>query len=230
MSETTKIHEAMVAIMRDLEAVSKDGTNKDQGWRYRSIEAVINALHPLMAKHGVYIMPEIIDCVRDLRGKATETLSTYRWHFIATDGSEVTCTTQGESLNYSDKGAQAAHSYALKYALTTAFAIQTEDMEDPDAHTIEREYPTPRETPAPKDNVATRAENFGLLTDYLAENGIEIADAERFCASVKYLKEGERLSKLTDARLSKINGNLSRFGNAIVDFLADNPQDDGGDE
>ena len=222
MSETTGIHAAMVAVIRDLEAVGKDKQNETQGWRYRSIEAVINSLHPLFAKHGIYMMPELIDCKRDQRGKATETLSTYRWHFIAEDGSEITCTTHGEALSYSDKGAQAAHSYALKYALTTAFAIQTADMEDPDAHSIEPlgNSDSPEVTYSERKSRAktSREDNLNELGEYLKFTKIPVADAIDFCVASHMIKDGEVLNDLSDKHLAAIVRRLSDFGDKIREF------------
>ena len=52
MSEAT-LFEALSAIQSELTAVGKDSTANAGGkYKYRGIDAVINALHPLLAKHG----------------------------------------------------------------------------------------------------------------------------------------------------------------------------------
>jgi hypothetical protein len=218
----------MIGILTDISPIAKEQRNTAQGYQFRGIDQFLNALHPLMAKHGVYVTPSVESIERTERqGKSSVLLyaiATVRFTFRAADGSSVDCVTVGEGMDSGDKATNKAMSAAYKYALMQTFAVPTEDMIDGDAESPEVTY-SERKSSGKFDRKA----NFGLLTDYLAENGIEATDAERYCVSIKYLEDGERLSKLTDARLSKICGNLSRFGNAIVDYrIADNPQDDGG--
>lgn len=248
MTETTKIHEAMVAILSDLPSIGKDQYNKGQRYAFRGIDQFLNTLHPLFAKHHVFVTPLVEHVERTEKvgtrynsSKGTDeeyitfySVATVRFRFHAEDGSSVDCVTIGEGMDNGDKATNKALSAAFKYALIQTFSVPTEDLVDADAESPEvTNTATPREAPAPQpapqsDVGGVRDEQLAELRIYLDANGIEVADAERYCVSIKYLKDGEHLSKLTDARLSKINGNLSRFGNAIIDYIADSPQDDGG--
>ena len=46
---TTKIHIAMVAVMKTVNAISKDKKNQQQGFIYRGIDDVYGELHHRMA-------------------------------------------------------------------------------------------------------------------------------------------------------------------------------------
>ena len=54
------IYQKINAIMRELPAIGKDKQNKQQGFAYRGIDDVMNALFPLLAKHGVFVVPEVL--------------------------------------------------------------------------------------------------------------------------------------------------------------------------
>ena len=55
------IHEKISAIMSEIGAIGKDQTNKSQGFKYRGIDDVMNALQPLLVKHGVFVVPEVTE-------------------------------------------------------------------------------------------------------------------------------------------------------------------------
>ena len=55
-----KIYAAIVGVMDDVGAVSKDNKNKEQGFMYRGIDAVMNALQPAMIKNKVFVTPKIL--------------------------------------------------------------------------------------------------------------------------------------------------------------------------
>lgn len=54
MAETPKIFSAINAVMRDLGAVTKDKRNQQQGFNYRGVDDVMNALNPQMVKHNLF--------------------------------------------------------------------------------------------------------------------------------------------------------------------------------
>ena len=56
MSEQT-IHQALSAVMGDVQAVGKTGRNESQGFSFRGIDAVVNAVGPALRDHGVIVTP-----------------------------------------------------------------------------------------------------------------------------------------------------------------------------
>lgn len=135
-----QIFQAMINIMRSVGAVEKD--KKQQGFQYRGIDDVYNALHKIMADHGVFMVSDIKDIQREQKqlssGKyATSTVVTIQFSFIALDGSSVQTMAVGEGFDMGDKSAPKSLSIAHKYALLMTLLIPTEDMADPDADTHE---------------------------------------------------------------------------------------------
>ena len=64
--ECGRIYEAICGVMEDIGAVGKNDVNKQQGFKYRSIDAVMNALSPAMIKHKVFCVPELLEQSREL--------------------------------------------------------------------------------------------------------------------------------------------------------------------
>lgn len=59
--------EAIARVMRDMPAIGKDDRASDQqgGYSYRGIEKITAAAAPLLAKHGVVIVPNVVTWTRD---------------------------------------------------------------------------------------------------------------------------------------------------------------------
>lgn len=139
------IHQAMVAIMRDAGHIGKDTRNQQQGFNYRGIDDVYNALHSLMARHGVFCTTECLDRWREERttpkgGVLAFTVTRIKFTFWAEDGSCVSSVIDGEGMDSGDKSTNKSLAIAHKYALLQAFCIPTKEMADPDAESPELGY------------------------------------------------------------------------------------------
>lgn len=142
------IYGLMGKIMLDMVAIGKDSTNQQQGFKYRSIDAVYNALNPLLAKHGVFTVPEVIGKTREERTNKNGTVLAFtclrmKYTFFAQDGSFVVAIVEGEGMDSGDKSSNKAMAIAHKYALLQTFCIPTEDAKDPDAE-VHEIAPDPR--------------------------------------------------------------------------------------
>ena len=76
MAESEKklnIYEAITKCMEEIGAVGKDNVNKQQGFKYRGIDAVMNALNPALTHNHVFVVPEVLEQQRQERttGKGT---------------------------------------------------------------------------------------------------------------------------------------------------------------
>lgn len=138
-----KVYQAINAVQADLarDGITKDKRNQQQGYNFRGIDDVYNALSPLLAKHGLCILPRILarECVeRQTQKGGTLFYVTVEaeFDFVASeDGSKHTVRTYGEAMDSADKATNKAMSAAYKYAAFQAFAIPTEGDNDADAHT-----------------------------------------------------------------------------------------------
>lgn len=141
------IYKALIAIMKETNAIAKTERNQGQNFMFRGIDNVMNGLHGLFAKHGVIILDEVVDYTlnekiteKEYQGRKTTSImyctrAKIKFHFVAEDGSEVVTTNQGEAFDTGDKGMNKAMSAALKYALLQMFLIPTAEEKDPDATT-----------------------------------------------------------------------------------------------
>ena len=147
------IYQAITDIMSEGYAITKDKRNAQQGFKYRGIDDVLNTFQPLLAKHHVFVVPEVLDQQRQERttgkgGSLLYSLLRMRYTFYAEDGSSVSAVVIGEGMDSGDKASNKAMSVAMKYAMFQVFCIPTEEMQDPDADTPEpskpkAEQPTP---------------------------------------------------------------------------------------
>ena len=143
-----KIFELIPEAMRRIGAIGKDSVNKQQGFKYRGIDAVYNALNPVMSDLGLFLVPEVLDHRREERetennynGQVKKSILKYsiltiKYTMYAPDGSNVSCVVVGEGMDSGDKASNKAMSIAMKYAAFQLFMIPTEETAvDPDAET-----------------------------------------------------------------------------------------------
>lgn len=142
------IYKAISDVMNDIGAVGKDSKNVQQGFMFRGIDAVMNAIHPALAKHHIFVVPRVIDIVEEARPTAKGGVQyfcrlTVEHDYITEDGSMITSRVVGLGADSGDKGYNKAMSIALKYSLFEVFCIPTEEMkeDDPDGHTPEESAP-----------------------------------------------------------------------------------------
>lgn len=143
MAEIAKkmnIYEAISRCMEEIGAVGKDAVNKQQGFKYRGIDAVMNAINPALTKNHVFIVPEVLDQSREERttksgGALIYSVCRIKYTFYAEDGSCIEAVTVGEGMDSGDKATNKAMAIAFKYACFQVFCIPTEEMKDPDEET-----------------------------------------------------------------------------------------------
>ncbi|MGC1062853.1 ERF family protein [Pantoea agglomerans] len=129
-----EVYKAISAVAREMaeQGISKDRENRQQGFSFRGIDQVYNALAPMLAKHGLVILPRITERTVTERTTKSGGVLFYvvvkaEFDFVATeDGSKHTVTTYGEAMDSGDKATNKAMSIAYKYAAFQAFCIPTE--------------------------------------------------------------------------------------------------------
>lgn len=140
-----KVYEKIAAVTAELSriGISKDSKNTSQGYAFRGIDQVYGALSPLLAKHGLCILPRVKDREVIERQNRSGTALFYvcltvEFDFVAAeDGSKHTIVTIGEAMDSGDKASNKAMSAAYKYAAIQTFCIPTEGDNDADSTTHE---------------------------------------------------------------------------------------------
>lgn len=203
------IYEALANVMKDCTAVGKDSKNPQQGYKYRGIDAVMNAVNPALTKNHVFVAPEVLETSREERTTGKGTLLIYsiakvRYTFYAEDGSSVTAVVIGEGMDSGDKSMNKAMSAAFKYALFQVLCIPTEEMID-----SEVDSPEPQaKKPAPQKKPAIKSEGYTV-----EEGGEKISPAQ-----VANLKEVCKNHNMPEEKLASMYGKDSIEAMTVGDW------------
>lgn len=136
------IFTALSAVMGAVQGVAKSSRNQQQGFNFRGIDAVMNAVGPALREHGVIVVP----LAEEMQHESYETKGgtamrnvtiRIRWRFYGPDGSSIEAVSFGEAADSGDKAVSKAHSVAYRTVLLQALCIPTDDP-DPDASVHER--------------------------------------------------------------------------------------------
>lgn len=172
-----QIHTLLPAIMADIGAIEKGKKNREQNYRFRSVDDVLNALHPLLCKHGVSLGLDVTDHKVESRqeakaggrGERSVTRATLMLtvRFMAPDGSCRTFSACGEGLDFGgDKATAKATSAAFKYAMLLGLCVPVEaaDIDDGDQEgPAAAAEPTPDPVPEPPKEKPVYSESLGAL-------------------------------------------------------------------
>jgi hypothetical protein len=145
VSDKPNVYALIAAVSAEIAktGISKDRNNAAQGYKFRGVDDVYNALAPVISKAGLVIIPRILS--REVVERQTAKGGTLfyvtveaEFDFVsAHDGSKHTARTYGEAQDSGDKGTNKAMSAAYKYVTFQTFCIPTEGDNDADAHTPE---------------------------------------------------------------------------------------------
>lgn len=152
----------MVAILAELPAVGKGEWNEQQKFHYRSHDQVLNALNPLLAKYGVFMLPKVIERIPGERITGNnKTMYEINLHveftFIGAKGDQLVASAWGEGTDMGDKATNKAMTMAFKNVIAQAFAVST-------AETIDTDSQTPQETVRPGTQPAAPQQPSGERT------------------------------------------------------------------
>ena len=141
------IFEKMVEIQKDLKA-PKGQTNNFGKYKYRSCEDILEAVKPLLAKHGL-----VINITDSLTATENNERVYIKAEVIVTDGENSMRTEALARESLTKKGMDdsqitgTASSYARKYALNGMFAIDdTKDADTMDNSKEDKKAATPSKT------------------------------------------------------------------------------------
>lgn len=125
-----QIYQKMNDIMKELGIVPKGQFNTEQNYAFRGGDDIINKLQPILMRHGVIYMPNVVNVVREVHptkggGLMHFSIVEVEHTFFAIDGSSISCRSAGEGGDVSDKATTKAMSSALKSCLEEVFCIAT---------------------------------------------------------------------------------------------------------
>lgn len=141
MTDTPHVYTAMNEVQKGLAAIGVAKEDKNKMWAgfYRGIDAVMNAVGPLLGEAGLLIIPNCLKYTqvdRETTGGKLQihTIIEIEYTFVSlTDASTHVATAVGEAMDSSDKSLNQADTAAYKNMLFKTFCIPVEGQIDPDS-------------------------------------------------------------------------------------------------
>jgi len=146
MDNPPAVYEAISAVMGDLSkrGIAKAQKNQQQGYAFRGIDDVYNALSGLLSAHKLVMLPRVLG--REVTERQTKNGTALFYVVLdveydlvsAVDGSIHTVRVAGEAMDAGgDKATNKAFASAYKYGCFQIFCIPTEGDNDADKTTHE---------------------------------------------------------------------------------------------
>jgi hypothetical protein len=234
MAESKKksIYQKVLDIAKDLGAVEKSGKMEfgQTRYNYRKLDDLVNELQPLLIKHGVIIVPSVKEVQHDKfsvdkrdykSGVVTQSTNfkatvVIEYTFVDADsGDKFTVSAIGEGLDSGDKASYKAMAGCLKYALSYALMIPTE--EDPDKENLKVQVtvnakPEEPKTPVYKDPlVAPVQDNVKVRKIFaLAKQKYPEKSADDFKEMAKRRFQVSSFTMIDNTQLDKIIEGLEK--------------------
>lgn len=143
MTEHPPIQEAIANAKKAIGAVGKDEKNQQQGWNFRGIDAVLNAVSGPLASNGITVFPKLQDYTYETveigRNKTpmSHVVVKVKYIFLGPAGDCIEPEVAAESFDSGDKAMTKAFSVAYRTALIQALSLPTCEP-DPDHDVYER--------------------------------------------------------------------------------------------
>jgi len=175
--EQVPVHIAWSRVMGTVRSIGKDGQYGEAGsrgsYRFRGVDAALNAFGPACRLHGVLVLPVKTDAsYRDVKtstGKPSrECTVTVTYRIIGPAGDFIDVQSVGESMDSADKGTAKALSTSLRSFLLLGGLVPTNDQ-DPDAMHIERGEAPLRQLESYRDEVLEDAPSKSRMAQMLRE-------------------------------------------------------------
>lgn len=139
----TAIYGLMAQAATKVGHVGKGDRNNAQGFNFRGIDAVVNAVGPVFRELGIVVFPTLLSADYDTVTVGQKQSVMQQVHvkvaytFTASDGSFFTATVAAESMDSGDKATAKAMSVAFRTCLLQTLCLPT-DEPDPDSFSYER--------------------------------------------------------------------------------------------
>ncbi len=213
---TPHVYQAIAEVMATIgkEGISKGRKNESQGYAFRGIDDVYNALAPILSGAKLCLLPYVKD--RQVIERQTRSGSalfyvtvSVDFHLVsAVDGSSHVISVVGEAMDSGDKATNKAMSAAYKYACMQAFCIPTEGDNDADRTTHGDLTPSQVKTPvgtitkAPTSTLVG-ADEVAAITNLANKAGVALA-------SIAAAYDVESIEKLPLAKTAEVIARLQK--------------------
>jgi uncharacterized protein YhdP len=131
----TTITDRILAAMREVTAVAKDGQNQQQGYAFRGADSVVAAMAPALRRNGIVTLPMVEEThVERIATGSKDTMMwnarvVVRYRFVGLDGDHLEAVVVAEGGDSADKAVSKAMTVAFRTALLQVFALPTQDVD-----------------------------------------------------------------------------------------------------
>jgi hypothetical protein len=222
------IFQAILQVKHQLaiKGVGKNQKNSQQGYSFRGIDDIMNAMAAPLVKASIIVVPRIQS--REQTVFTTEkgqrltsvSLDTEFLFVSAVDGSSINARIQSEASDYADKATNKAISFGLKYAFISVFNIPVVGADDGDFESPGNEVNNEPVASAPRTVAKKKQTTSKPAASKAAEkqevhplvaklNTIaEVATADHVAALIK---KAYGVSTVVDVPAAKVDEALSRI-------------------
>lgn len=200
---TKNIFQRINGVMKEVSYVQKEDKKVNNQYRFVSHDQVTAALNGPLAKHGIVILPSILELTQD----GNKTVVKLEVAFVNIDNptDQFKVIHYGYGIDPSDKGVGKAVSYACKYAMLKTFCLETGD--DPERDNYEHVPASANDKP-----MSTYMDELSQYKRslYLSCNDNEKTTVEGYVKALEshYIKEGDTWPKVMLEKLQKMNGTI----------------------
>lgn len=126
---SSELVKAICKVMGEVGPIAKDGHNSQQNYDFTTEASIANTLRPLMAKHGLALVPSHIEVLKfdavDARGggKLNRVAVSATYLLLHESGDSLAITVPSEGMDSFDKSVQKSLTAAFKYTLLQMFCV-----------------------------------------------------------------------------------------------------------
>lgn len=214
------VFEAWNAVMREVRSIGKGQRNAQQGFNFRGIDAVMDAVGPALRDHGVVVIPDAVSQESERYtttkgGQMVNRIVEMGYTVYGPAGDCFRGSTFGEAADAGDKAMSKAESVAYRTFLLQALTMPTGEPE-PDASAHERGTPAtaaraqgkPVQAQLPPENSESKQQREDLKA-VATENGWDLG------AVAKAFEKGSEGKQLREASPDEV----AAFTNSLVGGL-----------
>lgn len=133
--------EVILAVMQEVSSVAKKDKNTSQGFSFRGIDAVVNAVGPALRRAGGFIVPNVLEKSNEVMpsrngGSLNIVRLTVEYKLYGTEGEPISGVVASEAMDSGDKATAKAMSVSFRSFMLQTFALPT-DEPDPDSQSYE---------------------------------------------------------------------------------------------
>lgn len=197
----------MLAVMNDVRELAKGEYNQQQQYRFRGVDAVMNAVGPAFRNHGIVVQSSVIelrvDSFQTSKGTVmNRAIVAVEFRFTADDESFVSAQSYGEASDTMDKSVPKAMSVAYRTALLQALCLPTHEQDPDQSESYERVasgyQPDTRDAAFAQLRAVVRTKGLGennVPDAMLAKMGVQPKDAtlEQIQEYTAFVEETGRL-------------------------------------